>query len=1203
MRGLEQIEGIDSQSEEISVAQKYSALTEQYPQFALHLNALDQLGRKARFSGLSEEIKEQLVWYSLWVEDPVTTTAVAESLGVSERTLNEYVDTCTFELGQFGEAILGVAENIRTPKIIPSTHSINLPFQESTEDTSSATHAEETYPVSPIYSESKEIERQVPPGQLVQSYDHPILTREQEQVLFKYLRSTYSLEELRQDKRFINTFTLEDRPKITRILNESASVEEVVCSCYLRLTNVIARRYHDLPLSEAMNIGQIGLMKAGRRYDPSGEAKFSTYAVWDIRSAIVQEAYGQRSSIRIPLYVQQDLAKALWVSESFEHVFGKKPTINELRKQLLANTNMPRWRVDTVLQVLISKIQNVRSLNEPLTFDSEEEVGDFIPDKSTSVEKTVLDEVANAELQQEVKRAVSEHLTAEEQRVVIALYDLDRSGEVPIQTLGQRIGKTKTELEQIERRALAKLRYDKWLREHWQEHMPYFVYSRSAERAAFELGLFDDELEAKIQTLEQQLGLESEVIFDGTVSGQQEASTLEPPHEVTRLTDSIDLEHTAKQTSSDAQLEIVPNMPSELPDHIKRIVELYTQGIHLSQIAEDLGTTERMLEHTLQSYGVLAVQKNGGSEQSVELINPVVSEIKRDPNSKIEKVKQLRNQGYKNQEIADLLGISYGAVGQYVFRLLRNGEVVPHRTFRRERSKRNHRTQGRTIDRVKELLIEGLNHNQIAEKLGISSSTVSVYKSKLSKTGEIPQLPRNRRQSQPKKTKLSEAEERADAVSEETELVRKHLEANPRPTYKEGFTIIFEAREKRLRGRKPETVEFDKRVLELLLQGYTRKEAGEKLGTPETTIDSSVTRMVNLGEYTPGRALSSERVKKRSQYSKTRQRILEMIQQGQDVVQIADVLDDTLQHVQGIVRDLRRDGDINPTTEQLRPANRTGYVDKRANVPISKLSEIYEKVAEMRRKGMSNGEIAEALNLPQHRVEVYASTLIRAGVIQLMTRRSRNQVGYVDPNVVVPKGKMYEKVEELRKKGLTNAQIAKQLSINRQTVGFMASRLIRAGVIKPLRASVGISTVREEFLSKVKELRNQSNGNAEIARLLSLSIDRVKSLARELIQTGEIQKLRGGRPKKISDKKDTVLPIEVSNMDHMSESTEIPEVALKNLLERINALKTPDTSAEFQAGDDTVSSLVQEEIDRERIQKIEAELAILHAKHSLKRKD
>src|SRR3989338_2080055 len=131
MRGLEQIEGIDSKSEEISVAQKYSALTEQYPQFALHLNALDQLGRKARFSGLSEEIKEQLVWNSLLVEDPVTTTAVAESLGVSERTLNEYVDTCTFELGQFGEAILGVAENIRTPKIIPSTHSINLPFQES----------------------------------------------------------------------------------------------------------------------------------------------------------------------------------------------------------------------------------------------------------------------------------------------------------------------------------------------------------------------------------------------------------------------------------------------------------------------------------------------------------------------------------------------------------------------------------------------------------------------------------------------------------------------------------------------------------------------------------------------------------------------------------------------------------------------------------------------------------------------------------------------------------------------------------------------------------------------------------------------------------------------------------------------------------------------------------------------------------------
>lgn len=1194
---------IQNNSQEIpttnQVVDDYFTLKEQavfsnvFPDFGLHVVALKRLNRQAENKTQKElpiEEQEALLMYSLWAEDPVRAIGFAEEFYISERDVNQYVDDAQYRYCVNGEKLLDIVANLKRELPSQRDKAIQDGVQavsiiDSTTISSSQENIVYTKPTatSADYSYSEEPPE---PGSRAERYDHPILSRQQEYILVNYLKSGASLEQLLQDKSFQRIMLPEDTSRFARIFAQSKTVSDVLASCYFRLIDVVARGFHtDLPLDDRVNAGSIGLLKAAEKWDSAGAAKLSTYAVWDIRNAIHKAVQEDRSSIKIPEYVEQDLGQVRRLSEAFRYIFGRTPTTEELRQQLIANTELPISRIDNVLNVMQSGVRHVRSIHEKLTPDSEDEVADFIPDRDTDIEESVIQQIADEETRQEVKRAMAELLSPEEQRVIRALFGLDNEPEQTSWQIADAAGKPVTEIEHIKTRSLGKLSTDVGLqRMHkWEDDAPSFIYHMSAEDAAFRLGIFDTP-EDRFEKRRRRLGLAGGIVFEaqpqtigqivplqdihenlvaiedstaaveegskGSMSAKTYFTKIEGERSIIFRKDSAQVSQDMQEGKEDSdaltlseQIKILRNQwfdnwqiasklgipveevtayaaelirageieslssgarssdrksvetfDGDRSNTLEKVRELRNDGVDTEIIASTLGISPG----TVRTYSSILI-RNGEIEPRLRGRPSQYGERAK------ERVKELREQGYDNRQISEVLDMPYSSVAAYASRLNRSGEITPQKKGSKTGADRR---GGTVISNVKRLRNEGYRNDEISIILNASYGTVAVCAARLLRTGEITPLPKGKRPGK------DNAEEEFD-VPEEITLVRKYLEANPQPTYRDGFRRIFEARERRKGpyGRRPETIELDKQVKELLEQGLTRSKMAERLSVPITTIDSSVHRMIVLGEYAPSNAISSERVKKRWEYNETQRRVREMIEQGLNVMQIAEVLEDSLQHVQIIVWRLGKRGEISPTTEQLRPANRAGYVDKKGSVPKGKLGDVYAKVAEMRQQGLLNSQIAKELKLPVHRVEVYASNLIRAGVIEPQQQGGKKySVGIVDPNFKIPQGKYYDKVAELRNQGLGNSQIAEQLKIPVNSVNNMATKLIRAGVVKPLRIT---TEERERLRGDVAELKKQGKTDKEMAEELKQPYERVRVISRELVQAGEIRPIkRDQRPKR-----------------------------------------------------------------------------------------
>ena len=1171
---------------------KYSRFSEQYPVVGIHLKALNQLQKKTKNAELSDNEREALLVHSLWSEDPDITAEIAKSVGFNERRMNASIDAATYELESFSDTLLGIVSDLRkeslaktpntpvldtvpvVPKVIIPVSTVEVQITPAAADIKPHEPKVEPLVVNQAPTSRTPLPEQEPefpeqrPSQEKRNYDHPILTKDQELALFGHLKKKAPVEVLMQDDSFLATFEPEERAKLEVIAAGSRDIEEVIISCYTRLVDVIARSFKNLPLQDALNAGNIGLIKSARRWKIKEEAKFSTYAVWGIRASIASEAFEQRSSIKIPSYVQQDLGVANKVRGAFQEVFDREPSSEELKQQLLANTDLTTSRVDNVIRVIQTKVQHVGSINEQLSpdGDGEAEKGDFIADKTVDVEAVALERVGISELQREIKRALAENLTEEEGAITAMMYGIGGRMEKDAREIAQAWGLATEDVEDIHRRSLSKLHRDNRLREHWAEEPPSFVYRMSAERAAFKLGLFRglkiERVEPPVPALKESIVIEaspSKAAAQPLEASPKIVPELEKRNPHIEAITNLDAYHILVITPEPGEtLDELRSVFSEAAeeagrqvritigdknslilrveepeakksarssDNMQKVKELRLQGLTDKEISDQLGITPgtvRTYASTLAKNGELEPRPRGRRKTRLESPEQPKEKTRKE-GTIIFKVKELRNQGLGNQEIAEKLGVSYGVVAGCAVRLLKTGEITALKasglevkdddTVLSEARKRVGKdtivvTDGNTRDRVKDLRNQGYFNDEIALMLGVSRGTVGVYASRLLSAGEIERHKRGARGARNKARKEA-------SVSDETKKVKEVLDAMPKYTYKDGFKRIFEGRRGGPKGRREESAQFDSQVLDLIKQGFTRKKSGEKLGVPITTIDASITRMVSLGEYTPGRSTTSEAVKKRGEYNEIQEKIQGMLEKGLDIIQIADAIDYTVQHVKIIAWRLTRNEKVQVDPKQLKIP--TGYIDKRAGIPAGTLSEVYAKVAELRQQGLSNTEVARKLELPKHRVEVYASNLIRAGVIEPSTSGGRKgqEVGVIDPHTVIPKTREYQEIAKLRNEGLNNREIAAQMGKAESSVSQIASKLIRAGQVTPLRRGKAPSTGRTATTyDQITVLRQQGIGNKEIAEKLKLPIILVNNIAHELVQKGVIERLRGGKKKK-----------------------------------------------------------------------------------------
>jgi RNA polymerase primary sigma factor len=233
-------------------------------------------------------------------------------------------------------------------------------------------------------------------------------------------------------------------------LGDESALQELVCA-NLRFVVSVARRYHGngISLLDLINEGNLGLVRAARRFDDTKGVKFISYAVWWVRQAIIHAATDASHAIRLPSGQVTQLHRIKRTANALRHDLNREPTQEELATAL----GVPEDDIEQIVPIARPHV----SLDAPLAEPDDGSLLDVLSDDNAP---TPDEDIGTAGLSVSLEAAMS-GLRARERLILEAYFGLDDHDPMTLEEIGGRLGITRERVRQIKQRALSKIRKSK----------------------------------------------------------------------------------------------------------------------------------------------------------------------------------------------------------------------------------------------------------------------------------------------------------------------------------------------------------------------------------------------------------------------------------------------------------------------------------------------------------------------------------------------------------------------------------------------------------------------------------------------------------------------------------------------------------------------------------------------------------------------
>ncbi len=243
----------------------------------------------------------------------------------------------------------------------------------------------------------------------------------------------------------------EERELARRARAGDKEAAERLVTANLRFVISYVKKYQGrgLGLAELVCIGNEGLLKAVKKFDPNKGVKFISYAVWWIRQTVLQALAEQTRSVRIPLNQNSNLVKLSRMETQLTQTLGRSPSDQEIASEM----GEPLETIRALRRVAASEL----SLDAPI--DRGDRDSASFGERFSGIESDDIEDLVEWQARREfLDRMFEKYLTERERKILYLYYGLDDGEERTLEEIGSLLGVTRERIRQIRNRAFEKLR-------------------------------------------------------------------------------------------------------------------------------------------------------------------------------------------------------------------------------------------------------------------------------------------------------------------------------------------------------------------------------------------------------------------------------------------------------------------------------------------------------------------------------------------------------------------------------------------------------------------------------------------------------------------------------------------------------------------------------------------------------------------------